>query len=303
MDTRNAQIDLNLLVYFDALYTERHVSHAAEKVNLSQPAMSLALKRLRAMFGDELLIRTSTGMVLTNRAQELIGPVREMLRQSRVLLEPRKESGLTEESRVFALVATEYVSSVILPKLVKYLDTNTPHVRLMVHAANPDHLKRWFDDGTVELGIGYCEAPPSNLRMRRLFEERVVCIVRKGHPQVGSHLSLEQLSRLPQIQVSRMRSPRFAIAIERTISNFGLEPCVGLVVSDFLVVPDMVASSDMIAFVPEALAQRAAAAGTVQIIDVDLMLPPLIMSLLWHERTHADPNVKWLRDVVHTVCK
>src|SRR5271170_7132063 len=110
-------MDMNLLVYFDALISEGQVSRAAERVNLSQPAMSLALKRLRELFGDPLLVRTSNGMVPTSRARELIGPVRELLRQSEDLLRPRGQFVPAEASGPVVLISTDYVSLLLMPPL------------------------------------------------------------------------------------------------------------------------------------------------------------------------------------------
>jgi len=111
-------MDLNLLAYFDALIAEGQVSRAAERVNLSQPAMSLALKRLRELFDDPLLVRTSNGMVPTSRARELIGPVREILRRSEDLQRPRGYFVPAEASASFTLISTDYVSLLLIPPLI-----------------------------------------------------------------------------------------------------------------------------------------------------------------------------------------
>ncbi|WP_395069085.1 LysR family transcriptional regulator [Paraburkholderia silvatlantica] len=130
MNGRNATLDLNLLVYFEALFIEGQVSRAADRVQLSQPAMSLALKRLREMFDDPLFVHTSQGMVPTTRAYELIEPVRNMLQQSRELLEQRKTFDPGEAAGTFLLVATDYVASLVLPGIIQRLQVAAPRAHV-----------------------------------------------------------------------------------------------------------------------------------------------------------------------------
>lgn len=299
---RTGSIDLNLLLYFEALFAEGQVSRAAERVNLSQPAMSLALKRLRDLFGDPLLIRTPHGMVPTARARELIGPVRKMLRQSRELLGARKTVEPAQVTGPFQLVATDYVSSMTLPPLMKWLAKQAPLAQVVAWSANPYQLKRWFEDGKVDVGLGYTELPPPELRIRRLFEERVVCIARKGHSSVKGSITFEQLGRLPHVQVRTMRKPRFAIELEREISARGSEPHINLVVSDFRIALEVVAVTDMISVVPERAARRHAGSKPFQVLPLPFELPNVSFSMVWHERTHRDPLHQWFREIIAAVC-
>lgn len=299
---RSASVDLNLLVYFDALFSEGQVSRAAERVNLSQPAMSLALKRLRERFEDPLLVRTRQGMVPTARARELIGPVRRMLRQSRDLLAPAKAFDPVAAVGPFQLVATDYVYSIFLPQLVRRLEKLAPQARIIARTANPYQLKRWFEDGKVELGVGYTEQPPRELRVRRLFEEDVVCIARRGHPAVNGRITAEQLASLHHVQIRAMRKPRYAAMLEHELASRGYDTQVGLIVSDFRIAPEVVAGSDMIAVVPERVARRHADRKALQILPVPFGLTKVGFSMVWHERTHRDPVHRWLRELVADVC-
>jgi DNA-binding transcriptional LysR family regulator len=300
---RAGSVDLNLLVYFDALFAEGQVSRAAERVGLSQPAMSLALKRLRDRFDDPLLIRTAHGMVPTARARELIAPVRKMLRQSRDLLEPRKTFNPAEAVGPYQLVATDYVASLVLPGLLKRLAQRAPRAQVIARSANPYQIKRWFEEGKVELGIGYAEHPSPDLRVRRLFDEGLVCIARKGHREVAGRITAEQMGALQQVEIQSMRKTAYAIALEQELTARGIDTKVGLLVSDFRIAPEVVAATDMIAVVPERVARRSADRLPLQVLKPPVPLPRIGFSMVWPERSHRDAEHRWLRATMIEVCE
>lgn len=296
--SRGFGIDLNLLVYFEALYMEGGVSRAAERVGLSQPAMSLALKRLREIFDDPLLVRTPRGMAPTQRAGDLIEPVRAVLSQSRDLLGARRHFDPAIATGPFVLVATDYVSSILLPKLIQRLRREAPLASIVSRPASPYFLKSWFEEGRVAIGVGFSETPPPELRSRSLFEETLVCIVRRDHPSIQGDISLDQFCEFPHVAVRPMGTPRYALSLERALAANDREIKIGLLVSDFLIAPEVVATTDMIALAPLTLARRAAAALGLRILPPPVALPRLQFSMIWHERTHRDPVYSWLRDVV-----
>ncbi|WP_395069093.1 LysR family transcriptional regulator [Paraburkholderia silvatlantica] len=302
MNGRSATLDLNLLVYFEALFIEGQVSRAADRVQLSQPAMSLALKRLREMFDDPLFVHTSQGMVPTTRACELIEPVRNMLQQSRELLEQRKTFDPGEAAGTFLLVATDYVASLVLPGIIQRLQVAAPRAHVTVTPPKVSQLKRWFEEGKVELGLGYAEQPPRELHTRALFTEHVVCLVRNDHDSIRGSLSLEQLCAFPHVEVRSMRKPSYAIALEEELAERGCQLRSGLIVSDPGVARDVVEVTDMLAIVPGRLARRYAQHGRLQVLPLPFELPALTLSMLWHARTHHDPMYKWLRAEVMAVC-
>ena len=207
-------MDLNLLAYFDALISEGQVSRAAERVNLSQPAMSLALKRLRELFDDPLLVRTPHGMVPTTRARELIGPVREILRRSGDLLHPRGQFVPAEASGSVVLMSTDYVSMLVMPPLMRQIEMIAPGVRIDAQAVDPEQLRYRFESGRVDIGVGICVNPPGELRIRQAFEEQLVCIARAGHPDIEGRLTLEQFMANPHVQI-RPGDMRYALLLER----------------------------------------------------------------------------------------
>jgi DNA-binding transcriptional LysR family regulator len=294
-------MDLNLLAYFDALISEGQVSRAAERVNLSQPAMSLALKRLRELFDDPLLVRTPNGMVPTSRARALIGPVREILRRSEDLLRPRGSFVPGEASASLVLMSTDYVSLLLMPPLTRQIEKIAPHVQINAKAVDPEQLKYLFESGQVDLGVGYCVNPPGELRIRHAFEENLVCIARAEHPAIQGRLSLEQFTQNPQVQI-RPGDMRYVVLLERALSLHGVEARIGAVVHDFIVAPEIVASTDLIAVVPQRMARRYGQALGLQILPLPVEVPPLSFSMIWHERTHREPLYQWLRELVLQIC-
>jgi DNA-binding transcriptional LysR family regulator len=294
-------MDLNLLLYFDALISEGQVSRAAERVNLSQPAMSLALKRLRELFGDPLLVRTSNGMVPTSRARELIGPVRELLRQSEDLLRPRGQFVPAEASGSLVLISTDYVSLLLMPPLTREIERIAPRVQINAKAVDPEQLKYLFESGHVDIGVGYAVNPPGEMRIRHAFEENLVCIARADHPSIQGRLTLEQFTTIPHVQI-RPGDMRYAVLLDRALSLHGVEARIGAVVHDFIVAPEIVASTHMIAVVPQRMARRYGQALGLQILPLPVDVPALIFSMIWHERTHREPLYQWLRELVLRIC-
>lgn len=295
-------VDLNLLEYFDALYVERHVSRAAERVGLSQPAMSLALKRLREVFEDPLFVPTSGGMVPTPRADELVEPARNLLRQSRELLELPRPLDPAEVVGPLQIVAADYVASLVMPNLIRRLESVAPRAQVVVRAPNVHQLRRWFEEGQVGLGIGYAQAPPDELHSRTILMDRVVAIARKDHPSIRQVLTLEQLLATPYIEVQSMRRPRHAIELEESLASQGRQLKPMLTVSDPGTALDIVEVTDMLVIVPERLALRYLERGRVQALSLPVPLPELSLAMFWHPRSHQDPLYKWLRKELVDAC-
>lgn len=294
---RQHPFDLNLLAYLEALIDEQHVSRAAQRVNLSQPAMSLALKRLRTLFGDPLLVQTPKGMVPTPRAQELVGPVREILAQSRELVLQQKAFDPANSTDTFVITASNFVASVFLPNLIKRFEADAPHAELIVHTGLQYRVKEWFDDASVDIGVSYVVTPPGELHRRSLVKERLVCIARPAHPVIEGELTLDKLCAVSSVTVKPATRP-FVGMLDRALTLQGRAMRVSLSVADFLLVPDVVSTSDLIAVVPERAAQRFLKEHALKVWPLPLELPPLELSMVWHERTHHELSRQWLRKVM-----
>jgi DNA-binding transcriptional LysR family regulator len=290
MDIRT--VDLNLLVALDALLAERNVTRAAARLNLSQSAMSAALARLRTLFGDPLLLRTSGGMLATSKGQELVAPVRLVLTEiGRIVQRPERFDPAGTE-RVFTIAASDYVEYAILPRLVDFLEVHAPRARLAVRPMDFGAVGRRLESGDVDLGIlGAAFAPPS-LRSRPLFVERFVCVARKGHPGVGERLTLDGYCTLEHVLVSPSGGA-FSAPADDALAALGRRRHVRLSVPHFLLVPEILTRSDMIAVLPERLARGYG--DRFRVFEVPFELAPFTVVAIWHERTHRDPALAWLR--------
>lgn len=294
-------IDRTLLRCFDALVTERSVSRAAERVGVSQPTMSNALARLRLVFGDPLLLRASGMMAPTNRALELVEPVRAALANiDGILAKSNSFDPATSRAR-FTLTAPEYVEYTLVPQLVKELQSAAPHIGLEVRSVNPAKALEWLESGEVDLRVGWVRDPPSSLRSKVLFRDRFVCLVRTGHPQVRGKLTLQQYMTL--LHVRARTSPRsdFWRVLDEAAAGGRRRARVAHIVQDFMVTPRVVAATDLIATVPERFALSVADQYRLQVLKSPLRLPAICIAAYWHERSQREPAHRWFRKVLTDV--
>lgn len=293
MDIRN--IDLNLLVALDALLAERSVSRAAVRLHLSQPAASALLARLRELFGDPLLLRSARGMLPTPRALELLGPVRQVLDEIEAIVQPRAAFDPASASLMFTLSASDYVEYALLPKLVDYLEHKAPGVRLEVRSLDLQLVAMQMESGEVDLCITGLQNAAPGLHLRPLYTERLVSVVRRDHPGVGARLTLDKFCSLGHIQVS-VRGSGFSTRIDAALAALGRKRHARLAVPHFLLVPEIVARSDMISALPERLARGYA--KQLRILEPPVELEKFTVGEMWHERNERDPAQQWLRDVL-----
>ncbi len=293
MDIRN--IDLNLLVALDALLAERSVSRAAVRLHLSQPAASALLARLRELFGDPLLLRSARGMLPTPRALELLGPVKQVLDEIEAIVQPRAPFDPARASLTFTLSASDYVEYALLPKLVDYLEHKAPGVRLEVRSLDLQLVAMQMESREVDLCITGLQNAAPGLHLRPLYTERLVSVVRRDHPGVGQRLTLDKFCSLEHIQVS-VRGSGFSTRIDAALAALGRKRRARLAVPHFLLVPEIVARSDMISALPERLARGYA--KQLRILEPPVELQKFTVGERWHERNERDPAQQWLRDVL-----
>ena len=290
-------LDLNLIVALDVLLQERNVTRAAARLGITQSATSHALARLRAVTGDPLLVRTSKGMTPTVRAEALGPPIRRALEEvTRALAPPRAFDPRTARGRI-TLGTSDYGELVLLPRLVELLAQEAPGMDLRVHTIGAE-LSEPLGAGAIDLAISPLGRgdEASGLVRRRLFEERFVCVVRKGHPLAGKRLTLARFAAASHALISpREKEGGF---VDDALSRLGMSRRVAVMVPHFLIAPHLVASSDLVL----TLARRVAdvLAGPLQLALLEppreLGLAGFTMSAVWHERTQNDPAQRWMRD-------
>jgi DNA-binding transcriptional LysR family regulator len=289
-----ARLDLNLLRALDVLLTERHVTRAAARLHLTQPATSAALARLRTAFADPLLVRGGSGLLLSPRAAELAPRVRALMRDVEALgARPRAFDAATAEQR-FVLATTDYVQALLTPWLAA-LPTVAPGVDVALVALDTDTVTEKMERGAVDLAVSNLARPPAGLRSRRVLTDRFVVIGRRNHPRLRRALALSTFCALEHVLVSP-RGGSFTGPTDEALAARGLARRVRLSVQGFLQAADVVAASDLIAVFPERLARLQAA--RLKLVPAPLPIPGFTMAAAWHERVHNAPEHRWLRDAV-----
>jgi DNA-binding transcriptional LysR family regulator len=293
-------IDLNLLLVFEALMDERHVTRAAARVGLSQPAMSNALARLRQTFDDPLFVRASDGMTPTPLAQSLSAPVRTALAQLRAALEEKPAFDPSESKRTFHLLANDYAEITLLAPLIAELDAQAEGISLRVYRPRsifqpppPSALADSFD-----LAIGFFPDAlvlDASVHSELLWEEKNVCIARAKHPQIRGNVSLSQYAAARHVAVFyKSQGPGL---IDSLLEQQGLSRRHTVLVPHFASVPFIVAASDLIATVPAGLARHFSKLK-LQVSPAPLAIPAFRLTMVWHERYDRDPSHLWLRGLI-----
>jgi DNA-binding transcriptional LysR family regulator len=289
--------DLNLLLHFDALMSTRSVSRAAETLEISQPAMSAALSRLRRLFNDPLMVREGGTWQPTPKAQELHLSFRPLLDTWRQVSLPRLEFHPETARRVLSVFATDYVQFTVPGRVAGRLAKAAPGIELRVQSARPQLGLDMLESNQVELVIGYYPNPAPNLRSRFLYEEKVVCLVRAHHPCLRQHWDMEAFLSWPHVNLAA-HTRYFSDRIDQALQALNRTRRVGLTLSSYMAAPFAVGNSEMVATVPKSIANALAKQAGAVILDVPVPLPMLSVSLYWHERHHRDPAHAWVRNFI-----
>lgn len=289
MDSR---LDLNLLATLDALLAERNVTRAARRLGLSQPALSARLARLRAIFGDPLLLPAQRGMIPTQRALELAEPLHAALETLRGVAAAGVRFDPLAAHLTVGIAASDYVQHAVLTPLALALRLEAPGVRLAFRSLDVPNLVAQMERGEVDAAMTTADAAPPGLRARKLFDEHYVAIARRDHPRIGETLDLDTFCALDHVIVSP-RGGGFVGPTDAALAAHGRSRRVALSVPGFLIVPEIVAASDLMALVPSRIARDHA--GRFRIFAPPVPVPGFAMALLWHDRTADHPAHRWLR--------
>jgi DNA-binding transcriptional LysR family regulator len=305
-------LDLNLLKVFDAIIRERNVLRASEAISLSPSAVSHALGRLRVLLKDELFVRTVAGMEPTVRALEMAPLVRDALVTIERAVGPREfDPGLTD--RQFCIAATDHMTAVILPNLLRAMSNLAPHASVTVLPASRIDLTAQIDIGRVDIALGSFSSIPHRLREQVLFEERDMMVVDINHPLAGSEIGLEDLSNLPLLVVSTSGSEDGLLsergltrrtemfdrkALTAAFNSIGKHPEFKIVQPHFLAVPSLLTGSEIAAIVPVTLAKLFRQSGSAYPSELPWKSPPRAVQMVWHERHTHDPGHEWLRTML-----
>lgn len=294
-------LDLNLLLALDALLAERHVTRAAARLRMTQSAASHALARLRAALGDPLLVRGPRGaMVPTARAETLTAPLRAALAALAAAVHGPPAFDPATARRTFRLTAGDYAELVLMPPLAARIGAVAPAVDLWCYPP-PTDLGTALAAGTVDLLFAPIRARPwpAGCYEKKLFRETFTCVVRSGHPAADQRLTLARYCAMSHLLVAPRGAP--GGIVDDKLAADGKSRRVAVAVPHFLVVPHIIAATDLIATVATRVVDAIALPSNLVRLPPPLALEGFDVAMVWHERAHHDPGHRWLRDQVAAV--
>jgi DNA-binding transcriptional LysR family regulator len=294
-----SRLDLNLLVAFDALLTERSVTRAAARIGLGQSAMSHNLGRLRALFGDELLTRGADGMRPTPRALALIDPVRVTLAQIQAAVLQREAFNPATAERTFRVGLADSIEVAIVPGLMARLRREAPGVALRLRPLNQLTVLDDLDSGALDLGIGVFGHGQVHHKRRPLYTDSFLCLFNPALLGFQRPISLENYLSVPHVLTSLGDDAHGAV--DEALAKLKLKRTVALVTPGFLAVPFVVARAPLMTTMPLRLARYFAEAFQLATSPAPVELPSLAVSLLWHASFDHDPGHIWLRQTISAV--
>ena len=283
-----------LLMVFDALMTERNVTRAAARLHLSQPALSHALGRLRSALGDELFVRVARGVAPTPRALELAPLAKDALSRLELLFAaPQRFVPATANARL-TIASTEFFEHLVLPQLLPRLRREAPGLVLRSRSTQGRLPKEEMERGECDLAIaGFFGDLPEGFYQQTLFADDFVCVLRKGHPQVGKTLSLKTYLELDHLLISMQGDLTGVVDVALEKQRRRRRVVAGI--SNFLTPGWIVAESELVLTAPRRLARLYQRHLAVQLHELPLEVPPIQVVQVWHERTHAGPLHRWFR--------
>ncbi len=297
--TNIRNIDLNLLVAFNALYDARNVTRAAERLALTQPTVSGMLTRLRDLFGDPLFVRTQHGVLPTPRADALSEPVKALLANVEALVTPDEfDPGSAE--MIISVSANDYMQHALIVPFIECLRKQAPGIRLAIMPAYIAGLAERLARGTIDLAISIPEFANPSLPRSFLYTERYVCVARRDHPLKGKKLSLEAFCRFDHVMVSPTGGS-FSGPTDDALAELGVSRRVSVSLPSFHVMLETIRTDDFLALVPERLLYGKMAG--LKLFEPPVLVPHFDVIACWHRRVDADPAQRWIRGLLDSVAK
>ena len=290
------ELDLNLLVVFNQMLVERRVSKVAETLGVSQPAVSNSLAKLRKLFGDELFLRTPKGMEPTPYADQLAESVSYALAMIHSGVNQRSSFEPSSAQRSITIGMTDIGEIYFLPALIERLHHEAPGIALSTVRNAAINLRDELESGKVDLAIGLLPQLKAGFFQRRLFTQRYVCLMRRGHRLDKRKLSLAEFSAAEHLVVVSAGTGHGKV--DELLLRSGVERNVRLTVPHYVSVGHILRGSDLIATVPERLAERLVEPFGLVSVPHPAKLPDVAINVFWHAKYHRSPANRWLRGVV-----
>ncbi|WP_309681682.1 LysR family transcriptional regulator [Polaromonas sp.] len=288
-------IDIRLLSVFDEIYKARSVTGAATALDLGQPAVSVALSKLRHHFGDQLFVRTSTGMEPTPFGEGLVRPVRSVLEALDVVMGHRNDFDPVSSERTFRICMTDISQLVLLPELWEKIRVTAPHIHIEIIPLSDD-VARLLESGEADLALGYMPQLEAGFYQTVLFKQNFVCMVSAQHPRIVDGLTRQQFEAEDHAVISS--SGPAPLIIDQELASMGLKRRISIKIPNYIGAALVVEHTDLIITIPERLGHVLHGRGALRTFPVPFPLPAYEVKQHWHERYHNDPGTKWLRRVI-----
>jgi DNA-binding transcriptional LysR family regulator len=295
-----AILDIQALFAFDLLMTELHVTRAAQTMGVSQSAMSHILARLRAHFKDPLLVRTTRGMEATPRALELVEPIRTALRHLRNVSNNQATFDAKLSTQSFSVRMGDMNEFLLLPDILSELQTTAPKLSITVSHLSPAATLKALDNGEIDFAISARLSHSKSIRSTELLQDKMVCLLRKGHPCAKRPLNLDMFLQLRHINI--IQSTADTRFIEGDLLRHRVRRNVVLNIPHWLAAPAIVEKTDLVAVVSERMANRFNDHGQFVVQPLPLARPHFVWRMYWHGRHNTGPAHIWLRESVKRIC-
>jgi len=288
-------MDMRLLAVFDEVYKTRSVTRAAENLDIPQTSVSLALARMRRQFNDPLFVRTAEGMVPTPHANDLLAPLRQALELLRLATRQQVVFDAGSSNRHFRLCMTDVSHLEFLPRLIHRVAEVAPSIHIEVLRIAPE-TRRLLENGDADLAVGFMPELEAGFYQQRLFEQGFACVVRKDHPRVGKRMTLTTFKREKHVAITAPGTGHDLLV--QQLKRLGIERQLALSLPTLPGLGNLVAQTDLIATVPERVAQMLVRIAAVRLLAPPFELPTFAIKQHWHERFHLDPANQWLRSMI-----
>lgn len=305
------QVDLNLIVYLDVLLREKNVTRAAEQLGITQPAMSNILRRLRTLFGDPLLVRSSEGMTPTEYAIELQPRIRGILEDITLLLEPRTEFRPYTTSRMFRIMTSDYAEATLVPRLVKALRSEAPNV-VLDFLTPSDVSYRDMEQGKVDLAINRFNEVPQSFHQVLIWKDTFSCLL-SADSSYTNRLNLKNYLNAQHIWVSKTgMGVGFGVnpeksgglgSIDQALGRIGRKRQISVFTRHYQMPALLVANKDLIATLPTRVARLQADNDKIVIKDPPFFIPEFELTMAWSPLLHHHPAHRWLRQLILHVAR
>jgi DNA-binding transcriptional LysR family regulator len=299
-------LDFNLLKVLYALAIKGNMTQAGDYIGLSQPAMSHALKRLRAITKDELFIRKARGLVMTRHCAEIFPNVKRIIEETETIMLSHQSFDPAQSARTFRIGMNDYFSVVLMPRLLERIRISAPECVIEVQhmprtishpgQSNRTLMQDYLEEGTIDLAVMTLDTIPARFQSMPLFTERRVCIMSANNPAAKSEFSFEKMLELGHVKITS--SPSRRGWIDEHLDTMGRKRRVVALVPHFSAAVAIVGRSDLIAIMPESVARLFEASHNLVLLDPPFLEQPQSTSMIWLAENQAVLPNKWLRDQI-----